>query len=245
MPFTFSHPVLVLPLLPLPKKWVSVTGLIIGSIVPDFEKFMKMRAGHSFSHTLAGVLLFDLPLALILSFVFHGVVRDKLTSHLPAFLRARFARFRSFEWKVHFINYYPQIIISILIGAFSHLFLDGFTHHEGMFVQLIPFLNNYLIVGGIYIYHHKLLDSIISTAGGLLICYAITRMPAGAIPSPNRRQTSRFWLCVICLSTAIILVRVCFFYSIRHIWDLANIAIAALLISVLIAALCLKRNDIF
>ncbi|WP_113654854.1 DUF4184 family protein, partial [Pedobacter namyangjuensis] len=30
MPFTFSHPAIVLPLTYLPKKWFSLTGLVIG-----------------------------------------------------------------------------------------------------------------------------------------------------------------------------------------------------------------------
>jgi hypothetical protein len=52
MPFTFSHPALILPLTRLPKRWVSATGLVIGSIVPDFEKFLKMNDGNTYSHTL-------------------------------------------------------------------------------------------------------------------------------------------------------------------------------------------------
>ncbi|WP_262496247.1 DUF4184 family protein [Flavobacterium piscis] len=39
MPFTFSHPAIILPLKYLPKNWISLTGLIIGSLTPDFEYF--------------------------------------------------------------------------------------------------------------------------------------------------------------------------------------------------------------
>jgi hypothetical protein len=42
MPFTFAHPAIVLPLKHLPKRWYSLTGLIIGSMTPDFEYFIRM-----------------------------------------------------------------------------------------------------------------------------------------------------------------------------------------------------------
>ena len=41
MPFTFSHPAAVLPLRLLPRHWFSLTGLVIGSMVPDFEYFLR------------------------------------------------------------------------------------------------------------------------------------------------------------------------------------------------------------
>lgn len=41
MPFTFSHPAIILPLSYLPKKWFSLTGLIIGSLIPDFEYLLE------------------------------------------------------------------------------------------------------------------------------------------------------------------------------------------------------------
>ena len=54
MPFTFSHPAIVLPLKYLPKKWFSFTGLIIGSMTPDFEYFLRMKVKSDYSHTLNG-----------------------------------------------------------------------------------------------------------------------------------------------------------------------------------------------
>ncbi|WP_220463965.1 DUF4184 family protein [Adhaeribacter radiodurans] len=41
MPFTFSHPAIVLPLTLLLRKWYSLTGLVIGSLTPDFEYFYQ------------------------------------------------------------------------------------------------------------------------------------------------------------------------------------------------------------
>ena len=57
MPFTFSHPAIILPLKKLPKKYISMTGLIVGSIAPDFEYFLRMKS--KYSHTMSGILWYD------------------------------------------------------------------------------------------------------------------------------------------------------------------------------------------
>ncbi|SEF46838.1 protein of unknown function [Flavobacterium urumqiense] len=41
MPFTFSHPAIILPF--LKNKKLSATALIIGSMSPDFEYFFRMK----------------------------------------------------------------------------------------------------------------------------------------------------------------------------------------------------------
>jgi hypothetical protein len=94
MPFTFSHPAAVLPLKYLPKKWFSVTGLVVGSLTPDFEYFIRMRIYSSLSHTWTGLFFFDLPLAIILASVFHLLVKDQLIESLTHFLHARFISFK-------------------------------------------------------------------------------------------------------------------------------------------------------
>lgn len=78
MPFTFAHPAIILPLPFLNKRWFSLTGLIIGSMIPDFEYFIRMRIQSIYSHTLAGIFWFDLPLALLISFIFHNKVKNLL-----------------------------------------------------------------------------------------------------------------------------------------------------------------------
>jgi hypothetical protein len=55
MPFTFAHPAVVLPGGYLPKQWLSLTGLVVGSRTPDFEYFFRWRVLSLYSHTLAGI----------------------------------------------------------------------------------------------------------------------------------------------------------------------------------------------
>jgi hypothetical protein len=51
MPFTASHPAIILPLIYLPGKWISLTGLVIGSMTPDFEYFERMSVQSDYSYS--------------------------------------------------------------------------------------------------------------------------------------------------------------------------------------------------
>jgi hypothetical protein len=54
MPFTFAHPAIILPLYKKPHLF-SMTALIIGSMVPDFEYFLKVAVKSALNHSLAGI----------------------------------------------------------------------------------------------------------------------------------------------------------------------------------------------
>src|SRR6478609_2941554 len=102
MPFTFSHPAIILPITYLPRKWFSLTGLVVGSLTPDFEYFIRMRVQSDYSHTLSGLFWFDLPLGILLAFIFHNIVRDSLFENLPLILKSRLIRFKQFDWNSYF-----------------------------------------------------------------------------------------------------------------------------------------------
>ena len=137
MPFTLSHPAAILPLTYLPTRWFSLTGLVIGSLTPDFEYFLRMRLKSLYGHTVAGLFWFDLPLGLALAFIFHNQVRNSLFDNLPPFLGSRFQAFRQFDWNGYFIKNIGIVVVSILVGAASHLLWDSFTHDRGYFVRTI------------------------------------------------------------------------------------------------------------
>ena len=131
MPFTFSHPALVLPLLRKPQKWLSASGLLAGSVVPDFEYFLRMRKGLSYySHTWVGLLWFDLPFAVLLTLLFHQVVRLPLLAHLPAPLQARFVGIAPLTWLHVLKNRWPVVLLSVLFGVMTHFGWDWFVHRS-------------------------------------------------------------------------------------------------------------------
>lgn len=177
MPFTFSHPAIVLPLTFLPRHWFSLTGLVIGSLTPDFEYFIRMRIKSDYSHTIAGIFWFDLPLGLVLAFVFHNIIRNCLVDNIPIILKSRCFVFKQFDWNRYFIKNWFTVIISILIGALSHVFWDSFTHDDGYFVQRFPELKNSISLLRIQVPILKILQHTSSFIGILIIGSAIYKLP--------------------------------------------------------------------
>src|ERR1700728_4332904 len=98
MPLTFSHPAIILPAKYLPEKWVSMTALIVGSVTPDFEYFIRLREGSYYTHTWTGMLWLDLPVGLLLTFIYHYMVRDLFICNTPVFFRKRFSPYINFNW---------------------------------------------------------------------------------------------------------------------------------------------------
>ncbi len=140
MPFTFSHPAIVLPLIRRYGRWFSATGLIVGSMAPDFESFIVATDVKFITHRwyfkpLANSDIFipvapfiDVPLALLLACVFHFFIRDVLIAHLPPPLEERFSRYRSFDWWAFMKAHFVIVLVSLLVGVLSHLLWDAFTH---------------------------------------------------------------------------------------------------------------------
>jgi hypothetical protein len=145
MPFTPAHTAIVLPFLRINPERVSATALVIGSVAPDFEYFLKMSVNGQHSHTFLGIFYFDIPVTIGLAFLFHEVVKKNLISNLPAFFQYRFQLLLQLDFKEHFKRYYWVVIISAGIGSFSHIFWDAFTHNDGFFAQRITLYKHMVV----------------------------------------------------------------------------------------------------
>jgi hypothetical protein len=205
VPFTFSHPAIILPLTYLPKRWFSLTGLVIGSLTPDFEYFLRMKVQSNYSHTLSGLFWFDIPLGLLLTFIFHNFVRESLIDNLPTILKSRLSSFGQFNWNKHFKKNWFVVIISILIGASSHLFWDSFTHAHGYFVEIIPMLTNKIDILGMQIPLFKILQHSSTLVGVIIISFALLKLPMNK--SITGKFSLKYWGILNCLTLIIILIR--------------------------------------
>jgi Domain of unknown function (DUF4184) len=232
MPFTFSHPAIVLPLTYLPRHWFSLTGLVIGSLTPDFEYFLRMRIKSNYSHTIDGLFWFDLPLGLLLAFLFHNIVRNRLFDNLPTLLKSRFLTFKNFDWNRHFKQNWLVVTISILIGAASHIFWDSFTHDHGYFLQTIPALQNSVDFLGREILILKILQHSSTLFGGLVIAFAIYKLPTNK--TENKNINLKYWTILAGLSLTIISVRLLSGLYIKQYGNVIVTAISAGLISLTI-----------
>lgn len=244
MPFTLFHPALVLPARYLPAKWkqyFSITGLITGSIAPDFEKFIQMHSGNTYSHTLAGAFGFDLPMSVLLALLFHVVVKDTLISYLPtAALVARFSVYKNQRWRLQ--QHYVVVLMSMLIGIFSHLVLDSATHANGQLAHRFPVLSNYYEVLFLNLRGYQLLEISYYTLSSVAICWAFIALPQQYPKFLERKKSGPFWMGVMSSTALISSLRLLINPPVRHIWDLASLATAAVLIGLLFSCLAWRHK---
>ena len=238
MPFTFSHPALVLPVYAVFRRWTSLTGLVAGSVAPDFEKFIRMSANDPYSHTWRSIFYFNLPVGLLIAFIFHLIVRDALIDNLPGFLRRRLAGFRHQDWVGYFRKHYLIVIISVLLGATSHIFWDSFTHKGGRGADLLPFMLGHIYVSGEKFSAFYIMQRLSSLVGAYVVLYAIVRMPA-APPLPAGRNIVPYWLAVCAVAVTVAGLQLWLGEYISR--DLIYIYIAAVLVGLVAAPLLLKK----
>lgn len=243
MPFTFSHPALILPLAFLPRKWFSITGLVTGSLAPDFEYFIRMKIRSEYSHTLAGLVWFDLPMALLIAFVFHNLVRDSLFMNLPGILKSRLLKFTRFRWNRYFKENWVIVIISVTIGASSHLFWDSFTHEHKFFTELFPVLKNNVEFIGVHVPLFKILQHSSTLAGGFVIAFALWMIPAD-----NRnactRSDQKYWIIVVCITLAIMLFWLTTGIEDKVFGDIIVSVIAAIMMALIVASVIRRKTNL-
>ena len=235
MPFTFAHPAAVLPLSYLPGKWRSMTGLIIGSMAPDFEKFIRMRAYDNYSHTWESIFYFNLPLSLLLSFLFHLIVRNQLIDHLPTFLHERLASFKDFDWRQHFKKHYAIIILSVIVGTLSHILWDAFTHHDGRFVRWFPILAERIYFGRFRIAVYDFLQHLTSLFGGLVVLYALFILPRQKVKQQVDGKL-KYWVVLTIVAFIIVVIRYIYGYHLRYLTNLVVSVIGAGFLSLLLTS---------
>jgi Domain of unknown function (DUF4184) len=244
MPFTPAHTAIVLPFLRINPERVSATALVIGSVAPDFEYFLKMSVNGQHSHTFLGIFYFDIPVTIGLAFLFHEVVKKNLISNLPAFFQYRFQLLLQLDFKEHFKRYYWVVIISAGIGSFSHIFWDAFTHNDGFFAQRITLYKHMVVPfdGVRYPLFYGLQH--ISTYVGLTIVMTYIFLLK---PDKNTVICSPlilYWLLIILISSLVIFLR--FFFDNKS-PDLGNVvvsSVSAILFAALVCGLIKFKNHV-
>ena len=241
MPLTFAHPAIILPLPFLNKRWFSLTGLIIGSMIPDFEYFIRMRIQSIYSHTLAGIFWFDLPLALLISFIFHNKVKNLLFQNSPYCLQSRLLIFTTFNWNNYFKQNWIVVIFSILIGTASHLLWDSFTHDSGYFVNHIATLQNSVYLFGIDIPILKIAQHLSTFLGGVIIFFAIFKLPKNVI---SRNPVNKnYWFVTFLFFVLILILRFSAGIGIKEYGNIIVSIISAALLSLILTPIFFAKTS--
>ncbi len=135
MPFPLAHPAAVLPLRRYCPQHLDFPALIIGSLSPDFGyAFGSLHVDYYSHQFLVGSFGFCLPVGLQLVLLFY-ITRRPLARLLPG--RYRRACLPLCQRPV---GAPLAIVLSLLLGSWTHLLLDGLTHPEFWLVQYFPAL---------------------------------------------------------------------------------------------------------
>jgi hypothetical protein len=139
MPYPLAHPAAILPFRRYCPRYFSFPALVIGSLTPDIGYCFGQLHVDWFSHRfLAGAFGFCLPVGLLLLLVFYAI-RSPVASILPARYRPAFLPLCR-----HPAGSPLAIVVSLLIGAWTHQFLDSITHRDGWVVEQLPMLQSSL-----------------------------------------------------------------------------------------------------
>src|SRR5690606_22702418 len=118
-------------------------------------------------------------------------VRDILFDNLPQFFKSRFYRFQQFQWNEYFRKNWIIVLLSILLGASSHILWDSFTHDSGYFVQLIPALQGSWKILDTQIPILKFLQHTSTILGGIVILISIIRLPKAEVK--QEKINGKYW----------------------------------------------------
>lgn len=137
-----SHQALVLPLKRRFPQWFSGLGLVLGTMAPDLAFVLRLdEHGSPLSHSVVGLFVVAVPLVVVLHALATALVFPWLLPHLPGgppFHLHALARCRP----VVDVAGLARLARSALVGAATHVFLDGFTHgnHSGWALAFLPVL---------------------------------------------------------------------------------------------------------
>ncbi len=175
MPFTLAHPAAVLPLRGVAR--LRTAPLILGAMAPDLPDFLPgglgryVRATHAFVNSftidlllgylaLAAIVLLQRPLAALL----WPRARRLCLRALEPFRGAR-----AWAWAGP----------AILIGVWTHLLWDSFTHRDGWIVHHLAALSAPLTLGPYHGTVYHALQYLSSIVGLCVMVLWYERLPVG------------------------------------------------------------------
>jgi len=179
VPFTLAHPAAVLP---LRRVWhLRTAPLILGAMAPDVPYFLPFAIAHylPLTHAFAHSFTIDLLLGyLLLGGIF--LLRRPLTALLSARARALCLRsLGAFREPVEWLYAAP----AILIGVWTHLLWDSFTHADGWMVHRVSAFSAPLVLGSYVEPVYHVLQYLSSVVGLFVLALWYARLPAAASAS--------------------------------------------------------------
>jgi hypothetical protein len=142
MPFTLAHPAAILPLRRYCPRFLSFPALVIGSVSPDAGYLFKGLNLEGFSHCFVGSFAFDLPVGVLMLVLFYWL-RAPVVGLIPQRSRQVFLPLCQRPPGSPLVA-----VLSLLIGTWTHLLWDSFTHRHGWLVEHLSILQTPIMVIG-------------------------------------------------------------------------------------------------
>lgn len=201
MPFTFAHPAAVLPLKKHLGSFGVLTAMVIGSMTPDFVYFVPIGIDGRASHSIPALFWFCMPSGLFIYLVFHRWLRQPLVSLLPRSVQTRIVT-TSAHCRLRDL---PAILVSLFVGAVTHLAWDSFTHANSPWQSLRPILDLELFAVGSYqVFVFRALQHSSSILGMMAIAWWIRRWHASTkaqYPVAKRRPAKNKMIVYVVITT--------------------------------------------
>jgi Domain of unknown function (DUF4184) len=126
MPFTLAHPIATVPIWWGSKQKLHLASLAVGSMIPDADYFLLLYPSKTIGHTFPGIFIQGIPYSIVLLLVIRYVLMRPFLALIPLQLAQKIPPSR---------KYFPlqisellNIMLSLAIGAATHLIWDAFTH---------------------------------------------------------------------------------------------------------------------
>ncbi|MFZ6742269.1 DUF4184 family protein [Undibacterium sp. JH2W] len=248
MPWTFAHPLAILPLRRLAPQRFNLMALVIGSIAPDLGYYVFAFDLATLAHQWLGLLLVCLPAGWLV-FMFMRLMQAHFIYLLPQMQRQALQAHASLPQALS-RSQILWISLSLLSGAMTHIVWDAFTHDHGFAVAYFDVLRETIVVAGFHTQVFHLLQHLSSVVGvtGLVYCYWqwLEKLPHIVILEPRENDQWRYILFVSTALTAFLLALPIAFYMSSQaneafLFRLALCATSGFAVLLTIAALLIAR----
>jgi hypothetical protein len=205
MPFTLAHPAAALP---FRKTRLVFSAVVVGSMAPDFEYFLWLSPQGRYFHSLPGLIIYTLPVALAVLWLFHRSVKFAVLRLLPNSVRMRLS-FTDFSFGN--ARRFALLVLSMFVGALTHVLWDSITHNESWLVQNWPPLHQKVMMLRWLIHRPIMVYVILQYLSGLIgmgilllwfIAWFRKTAPVYTIDSPLSRGT-KFGIVLLLFSVAL------------------------------------------
>jgi len=129
MPFPLAHPAAVLPFQRRFPHLLCFPALVVGSVIPDVGYLGNAFHLDARAHSLTGLFTFCVPAGVATVLLLYAG-RKYADSLLPAWLGRILSPLRHAA-----APSFVAVLLSVVVGAATHLLWDSFTHRDGWLTQ--------------------------------------------------------------------------------------------------------------